>query len=72
MWCGTPPASNQDVIAFVEARDEQVPILRISACPKWLFAGNSETHIQTIRHCLDNNCSDDPLKRLNVPVYIKP
>ena len=72
IWCGTPPASDQDVVAFVEARDEQVPILRISACPKWLFAGNSETHIKTIRHCLDNNCSDDSLKRLDVPVYIRP
>ena len=60
MWCASPPRSDKEVVAFVEEREGQAPILRISACPKWIFTGNTEDHIQTIRYCLDNNCSKQP------------
>ena len=56
-WCGNAPASDRDQIAFVEARPNQSPILRISACPEWVFnVGPQQAEIQRLRDCFDRPC----------------
>ncbi|MEP1229758.1 MAG: hypothetical protein ABJG88_03705 [Litorimonas sp.] len=57
MWCGSPPSSSRDVLAFVEARGEQAPVLKISPCPKWVFTGNIPAYAGNVRYCLDKDCT---------------
>lgn len=55
-WCGGMPNANQEIIAFVEAREGEPPVLRIGACPKFVFPA-TPPNIQTVRHCLTRECS---------------
>ena len=55
-WCGGMPNANQEIIAFVEAREGEPPVLRIGACPKFIFPA-TPPNIQTVRHCLTRECS---------------
>ena len=57
-WCSNAPDSNQELIAFVEARDGQAPILRISPCPSQTFSADRE-EVQKVRQCLDKRCESD-------------
>lgn len=57
-WCSSVPASNQDLIAFVEARPGQAPILRLSPCPGQTFRAVPE-RVQKIRQCLTQSCPPD-------------
>lgn len=36
-WCGGLPAEGKEVIAFIEVRPNDVPVLRMGACPYWLY-----------------------------------
>lgn len=57
-WCSSPPSSEREVIAFVEARENQAPLLKTSPCPTWVFTVRpQETQVQTIRQCLDKTCA---------------
>jgi len=57
-WCSELPSSDQDIIAFVEARDGQAPLLKISPCPYWTF-GAELAQVQKIRQCLDSSCEPE-------------
>lgn len=35
-WCGGLPAQGKEVIAFIEVRPGDVPVLRMGACPYWV------------------------------------
>jgi len=54
-WCSDVPSSDRELIAFVQARDGQTPLLKISPCPYWTFEANRE-QVQKIRQCLDRKC----------------
>ena len=57
-WCGSVPSREREVIAFVQAREGQVPLLKIGPCPNHVFALDAEgSHLQKIRRCLDKSCS---------------
>jgi hypothetical protein len=57
-WCSDVPPPDRELIAFVEARDSQAPILRISPCPSQTFAAD-QTRVLKARQCLDRRCSSD-------------
>jgi len=57
-WCSSPPSSDRDIIAFVEARDGQPPLLKISPCPYWTFSAEAEK-VQKVRQCLDKTCAPE-------------
>jgi len=57
-WCSDVPSPDRELIAFVEARDGQAPILRISPCPSQTFSADRE-EVQRVRQCLDNRCESD-------------
>lgn len=61
-WCGSGFRSQRDVVAFVEAREGQVPLLKISACPKWVFSQNVPVQVGNIRQCLDKDCTGAVLR----------
>jgi len=54
-WCSSPPDSNQDLIALVEARPGQSPILRLSPCPGNSFLAEAE-EVKKLRQCLSRTC----------------
>ncbi len=54
-WCSSPPQSDQGLIAFVEARSGQSPILRISPCPSQTFRADAE-QVRKVRQCLTKDC----------------
>jgi len=61
-WCGHMPATDHDIIAFVEAREGQSPVLRIGACPSKVFQANSKgPRVKKLRQCLDKTCESDLL-----------
>lgn len=55
-WCSDVPSPDRQLIAFVEARDGQAPVLKISPCPSKTFSAN-ERQVQKTRECLDRTCS---------------
>jgi len=57
-WCSDLPSGDREMIAFVEARDGQVPLLKISPCPYWTFTAEDE-HVKKIRQCLDQKCEPE-------------
>ena len=71
-WCSNPPSSNQTVVAFVEDRAGQVPILKISACPKWVFSNNVPVQVGNIRQCLDKDCTGLPLRSPDAYTHPRP
>lgn len=62
IWCGRVPFKTQEVVAFVKTRGEQPPLLKISACSKWVFSRNVPVQVSNIRQCLDKDCTDTPLR----------
>lgn len=49
-WCGSLPREGQTMIAFIEARPAQKPILHIGACPKYLFwTQDGDGKVETLR-----------------------
>lgn len=36
-WCGGLPPQGKNVIAFIEVRPGNLPVLRMGACPQWLY-----------------------------------
>lgn len=60
-WCGSVPSSGQPVIAFVEIRRGQAPLLTVGPCPEWVFRVNpQEDQVSRLRDCLDKPCKPDP------------
>ena len=57
-WCSSPPSSDRDIIAFVEAREGQAPLLKISPCPYWTFSADAE-RVKKVRQCLDKTCEPE-------------
>jgi len=64
-WCGNVPSPKQEIIAFVEVRDGQPPVLHIGACPGWTYQASNEK-VQKLRDCLDNRPTPGNLKVLGV------
>jgi hypothetical protein len=54
-WCSNVPSENSKLIAFVEVRDGQPPLLKISPCPSFTFAAEKK-QVKTLRQCLDRSC----------------
>jgi len=54
-WCSGVPSSDRDLIAFVEAREGQPPLLKISPCPYWTFNAEPK-QVRKVRQCLDKTC----------------
>lgn len=49
-WCGGLPQEGQKMIAFVEARPGDTPILKIGACPQYLFwVQPGDDQVETLR-----------------------
>jgi len=57
-WCARAPGSKQELIAFVEARPGQAPILRLSPCSSQTFSAASE-QVEKVRQCLTQSCPPD-------------
>ncbi len=57
-WCSNVPQSDRALIAFVEAREGQAPLLKISPCPYWTFGAKAE-RVEKVRQCLDKSCQPD-------------
>lgn len=54
-WCSDIPSADSNLIAFIEARDGQPPLLKISPCPNYTFA--AERHqVKKVRQCLGESC----------------
>lgn len=66
-WCGGPPSANQTQIAFVEARRNAPPILKIYACPSNVFyTERGDGKVKKLRQCYDKTCQSDfeqPIRR---------
>jgi len=61
-WCGHMPATDRDIIAFVEARDGQSPVLRVGACSSQVFEAKAKgRRVKKLRQCLDKTCESDLL-----------
>ena len=58
-WCSGVPDSDRELLAFVEARDGEAPILRVGPCPKFVYPANPP-NIETVRDCLTGTCSPFP------------
>ena len=59
-WCGAPPNETQTHIAFVEARSDAPPILRISACRSKVFTvRDGDGQVEKLRACFDKTCLSD-------------
>lgn len=54
-WCSDVPSGNSEMIAFVEARQGQAPLLKISPCPYWTFDAAPQK-VKKLRNCLDKTC----------------
>lgn len=61
-WCAGVPNATQELLAFVEARDGEPPILRIGPCPKYTYPANPAT-VETVRTCLTGTCGPVLLPR---------
>jgi len=61
-WCSSAPQSDQELIAFVEARPGQSPILRISPCPSQAFRADPK-QVSKVRQCLDQTCEPEAPNR---------
>lgn len=57
-WCSGVPSGEREIIAFVEARDGQPSLLKISPCPYWTFGAEPE-QVQKLRQCLDKTCESE-------------
>jgi len=57
-WCSDVPSPDRRLIAFVEARDGQPPVLKISPCPSQTFEANRK-QVQKVRQCLDKKCASE-------------
>lgn len=57
-WCSSPPPSDRELIAFVEVREGQAPLLKISPCPYWTFSAEQKK-VQKLRQCLDKTCEPE-------------
>ncbi len=51
-WCTSVPSANRDMIAFIQARDGQPPVLKIKPCSALVFSSNIAEHVETIRQGL--------------------
>jgi len=59
-WCGSLPERHHKIIAFVQAREGQAPLLRIGPCPSNTFTVSPEEgKVEKIRQCLDRTCQSD-------------
>ncbi|RKQ71765.1 hypothetical protein DES40_1095 [Litorimonas taeanensis] len=59
-WCGSAPSSEQTHIAFVEARNGRPPLLRVSACPNWVFQTEpNDGKVRKLRQCYDKTCQSE-------------
>ena len=58
-WCSGVPDSDRELLAFVEARDGEAPILRVGPCSKFVYPANPP-NIETVRDCLTGTCSPFP------------
>lgn len=57
-WCSSIPSSDREIVAFVEARNGQPSLLKISPCPYWTFSAEAKT-VKTLRQCLDKTCESE-------------
>jgi len=57
-WCSSVPSSDRPLIAFVEARHGQAPLLKISPCPSWTFPAEPQK-VAKLRQCLDRTCQPE-------------
>lgn len=56
-WCSSVPSSSERQIAFVEARPDRAPLLRVSPCPEMIFpVGAREANVRKLRKCFDRPC----------------
>lgn len=64
-WCSRAPALDQEMIAIVQARPGQTPILRTSPCPSKVFRATTKS-IEKLRECLDQSCEGESRDRLQL------
>lgn len=56
-WCSRAPSSESRNIVFVEMRQNQTPLLKISPCPKWVFPLRDKgDQVEKLRACFDKKC----------------
>jgi len=56
-WCGNVPQSDRPLIAFVQHRPGQTPLLKISPCPNNTYnADRAGQQMQTLKDCFDAPC----------------
>ncbi len=58
-WCGSPPANDKEVIAFVKARPGQPMMLSAGPCPSKVFAVDAkQSQVPSLRACFTESCED--------------
>lgn len=57
VWCGQLPAPTEEIIAIVEARPNESPVLTIGPCPGSIFPA-LERSVQSVRECLGADCQN--------------
>lgn len=56
-WCSSPPSPKSTQIAFVEVRDGQAPLLRITPCPDMAFRVQPQDgQVDKLRTCFNGTC----------------
>lgn len=59
-WCGAAPTGNSELIAFIEARPGMVPLLRVGACPEWMYhVQPDDGKVEKLRDCFDKPCKSE-------------
>jgi len=61
-WCSRVPSSEMELIAFVEERPGQSPILRIAPCPSQAFRATEE-QVDKLRQCMSKRCEPEKPNR---------
>lgn len=57
-WCSDVPQRQAELIAFVELREGQAPLLKISPCPYWTFPAERK-QVKKLRQCFDKSCQPE-------------
>lgn len=57
-FCSDLPASDKLIIAFVEIREGQAPLLKKAPCSNMIFEARSET-VNKLRQCFDKTCETE-------------
>lgn len=62
-WCGSAPASDREVIAFVKERADGPLLLEVSACPDNVFyIKPDDGKVEKIRGCFSEECVSSDMR----------